>query len=339
VYSGRCESGSTEIAFPLRKFGTSLFLLNVASDRTSDTYRLSSMPGSAFSVVRLSTSAAMLGKRNALDSLVASKTGYITSGKGLASLIGTNDIVLQTEGTGSSGATIFWDFEDGKLPAGAKAATYPGATAPVGPLPVIDNTKTYKGSYALHYATMHSATNRIFMYTLPANWGPVLWGRAYIYFTPSLPMPVAGATSSHGTMFKGIYNPSRYWYEWGAELGLFFLDQHIPEPPGYPEWCIYNNVTPEANTWLCLEWVFNGIDDGTGNASEPRIFINGEELPPVKKVLWNETFFPDKPAGKYLPVQDFVEIWLGMQEWHQWLGFDEFWLDDVAISKTRIGIK
>jgi len=56
---------------------------------------------------------------------------------------------------------------------GAKAATYP-VHGPVGPLPVIDNTKTYKGSYALHYATMHSATTDFHVH-LPANWGPVLW--------------------------------------------------------------------------------------------------------------------------------------------------------------------
>jgi len=46
-------------------------------------------------------------KRNALDSLFGSKTGYITSGQRSCFLDRQqNDIVLQTEGTGSSGATF-----------------------------------------------------------------------------------------------------------------------------------------------------------------------------------------------------------------------------------------
>ena len=337
VYKGRISGGETRVNFPIGKFGAGIFLLNIVSEGLNDTYKLSTIAGNTFSVTRI-TSYYGLGKRAALDSLQASKTGYITYGKGLTSLSGTNNITLVTEGTGSAGATIFWDFENGQLPTGATLASLPGGGA-VGQLPVVDLTKAFAGTHALHYATMHSANNRVFMYNLPANWGNVMWVRAYMYFTPSLPINIPPDGSSHGTMFKGIYNPQRYWYETGVELGKFFLDQHIPEPPGYPEWCMYNEITPTPNTWLCLEWEFNGIDDGTGNATEPRLFINGEEVQITRKTLWNNGFLPDKPADEYLPVQNFIQIWLGMEMWHSWTGFDEFWFDDVAISKTRIGIK
>jgi hypothetical protein len=339
-FSGRINSGETRIGFGLGNFGTNIFLLNILSNGMNDTYKFSCATGKSFSAVRVSPSKILcrLGKRNAADSLQASKTGYITYVKELSSLTGTNNITLETEGTGSAGATIFWDFEDGKLPVGAKTAALPGGGA-VGQLPVVDKSRPYSGNYALHYATMHSAYNRIFMFTLPANWGPVLWVRAYMNFTPSLPLNIPPDGSSHGTMFKGIYNPQRYWYETGVELGKFFLDQHIPEPPGYPEWCIYNDIIPPPDTWLCLEWEYNGVDDGTGNATIPQLYINGEKVPISRQVLWNNGFLPDKPAGEYKPVQDFIEIWLGMEMWHSWNGFDDFWFDDVAISKTRIGIK
>jgi hypothetical protein len=225
------------------------------------------------------------------------------------------------------------------MPTGIKAAAYPGQN-PVGQMPVVDKSRAYKGSsYALHYATMHSAYNRVCMYTLPANWGPVMWMRVFINFTPSLPINIPPDGSSHGTMFKGIYNPSRYWYETGAELGKFLQIQHIPEPPGYPEWCLFNAKTPEPDAWLCLEMEFNGVADATSNATEPRLFINGEEITVTSKTLWNNGFLPNKPDGQYLAAQNFIEVWLGFQAWHQWTGFDEFWLDDVAISKTRIGCK
>ena len=338
VFAGRIAGGETKINFPLGKLGAGMFLLNIVSDGLNDTYKLSSIAGNTFSITRL-TSYYGLGKKAALDSLQASKTGYITYGKGLTSLSGTNNITLVTEGTGSAGATIFWDFEDGALPAGAKLAALPGQNA-VGPLPKVDKLLPYKGTYSLHYDSLHNVNgNRMFMYTLPANWGPVLWLRAYINLRPSLPINIPPDASSHGTMFKGIYNPSRYWYEMGAELGNFFLDQHIPEPPGFPEWCIYNTVTPPASTWLCLELQCNGVDDGTGNASIPVLYINGEQVPVSRQTLWDNGFSPNKPQGEYKPVQDFIEIWLGTEMWHSWTGFDEFWLDDVAISKTRIGIK
>jgi hypothetical protein len=339
-YCGRINSGETRIGFGLGKLGSNIFLLNIRSNGMNDTYKFSSITGKSFSAVRISPSKSLggLGKSSAADSLQASKPGYVTYVKELSSLTGTCNITLETEGTGSAGATIFWDFEDGKLPAGAKAAAYPGGN-PVGQMPVVDKSRAYKGTYGLHYATMHSAYNRIFMYTLPANWGPVMWVRAYMNFTPSLPINIPPDGSSHGTMFKGIYNPQRYWYETGVELGKFLQIQHIPEPPGYPEWCIFNNKVPPADVWLCLEWEFNGVKDSTNNATEPRFFINGEEIPVTSRTLWDNGFQPNKPAGKYLPAQDFIEIWMGLQAWHQWTGFDDFWFDDVAISKTRIGIK
>jgi hypothetical protein len=337
VYNGRMAAGETRVGFSLEKLGGSIFLLNFVSGRLNETFKLSPLTGKTFSVTRMSFSS-YLGKRAALDSLQAGKKGYITYMKELSSLTGTNNIVLETEGTGSAGATIFWDFESGALPAGAKAAALPNQ-GPVGQLPAVDKSRPYKGTYSCHYATMHQARNRVYMYTLPANWGPVMWVRAYMNFTPSLPINIPPDGSSHGTMFKGIYNPQRYWYETGVELGKYFLDQHIPEPPGYPEWCIYNNITPPSDMWLCLEWQYNGVDDGTGNATIPVLYINGEEVPVTRQTLWNNGFLPDKPAGDYKPVQDFIEIWLGMEMWHDWTGFDEFWFDDVAISKTRVGIR
>lgn len=270
-------------------------------------------------------------RKGAAETLRVKRGGYKVFEKALAVNTGVQDAALEIDGIGCAAAPVCWDFESGQLPAGTRAAQLPGQPAR-GPLPKVDQLQAHGGKYAMHLDNLTGQPMRDIAYTLPANFGPILWGRMWVYITPGAPMPVAGRESSHGALFKGIYAPDRYWYELGFEKGKYLQIQHIPEPPGFPEWVLYVEKGPPNAKWECVEWEFDGRAP-----SEPRLFVDGEEIPVSSKIGWDNGFFQDKPANLYKPATDFNEFWLGLDMYHPIKDPTQLWFDDVAVAPVRIG--
>lgn len=270
-------------------------------------------------------------RKGAAETLRIRRGGYKPFEKALAANSGIHDAALEIDGIGCAAAPVCWGFEDGRLPAGTRAAQLPGQPAR-GPLPKVDQLQAHGGQWAMHLDNLTGQPMRDIAYTLPAKFGPVLWGRAWVYITPGAPLPVAGRESSHGAFFKGIYAPDRYWYEVGFEKGKYLQIQHVPEPPGFPEWVLYVEKGPPNAKWECVEWEFDGRAP-----SEPRLFVDGEEIPVSRKVGWDNGFFDEKPANLYKPAVDFNEIWLGLDMYHPIKDPTQLWFDDVAVAQSRIG--
>ncbi len=242
-------------------------------------------------------------------------------------------------GVGCSGAALCWDFEEGAIPTGFM----PSRDEFNGEL-LVDNTRPHGGSYSLHAMDLSGGTpgtaggpKKSIKYDLPANFGPTMWGRAFVYTTPERPM-------SHAGMFNARYprpnNPSTSmetldWYEVASYQEKYMAIWHPPEPPGFPEWVSVSDTMLVLDTWTCLEWLFDGANGQEAEAADPKVWLDGTEL------AWPEQFVFSDPEGAARPVQEkaenFTMIETGVVMYQGLTVPTNWWIDDLAIGPERIG--
>src|SRR5260221_506090 len=243
-------------------------------------------------------------------------------------------------GTGCTGlGTICWDFEEGKLPAG----WVPYRNEFNGSL-VVDVTRPHKGSYSLHAKDFNGGVEgqqggpkHTIRFDLPANFGPTLWGRAFVYTTPARPM-------SHAGLFNARYpRPNATstaitaldWYEVATYMQKYMTVWHPPEPPGYPEWVQVSDAPLVLDDWACLEWLFDGANGANAEAADPRMWLDGTEL------TWPAPFVFSDPATTKRPIQEkaqnFTVLETGAYLYQGLPTTTNWWIDDLAVGKQRIG--
>ncbi|HEX3850279.1 MAG TPA: hypothetical protein VHW01_04895, partial [Polyangiaceae bacterium] len=202
--------------------------------------------------------------------------------------------------------TICWDFETGALPTGWSKYRdeFTGSI-------LVDNTKAHKGTYALHAKDLTGGVlmgdggpKKTIRYNLPANFGPVLWGRVWVYTDTGVAM---NRPPSHSGLFNARYaRPGTTdtdiskldWYEVATYTQNYMSVWHPPEPPGYPEWVKVSGTPMVMNTWACLEWEFDGQNGTEAQAADPRTWLNGTEL------TWPMEFVFSVPATTVRPTQE-----------------------------------
>jgi hypothetical protein len=272
------------------------------------------------------------------------------AGAGGAAATGTIDGGTDVDGAGDGGAkesgsgcaapgTICWDFEEGKVPSG----WVPYRNEFNGSL-VVDGTRPRKGSYSLHAKDFSGGVEgqqggpkHTIRFDLPANFGPVLWGRAYVYTTPARPM-------SHAGIFNARYpRPNATstaidaldWYEVATYMQKYMSIWHPPEPPGYPEWVQVSDTMVVLDGWACIEWLFDGANGANGEAADPRVWLEGTEL------TWPAPFVFSDPATTTRPTQekarDFTVLETGAYLYQGLPTTTNWWIDDLAVGKQRIG--
>jgi hypothetical protein len=243
-------------------------------------------------------------------------------------------------GTGCSALdTLCWDFEQGALPAGWT----PYRNEFSGQL-VVDATRPHRGMYSLHAKDRvggaegaQGGPKKTIRFNLPANFGPTLWGRAFVYTTPARPM-------SHAGIFNARYpRPNATatsidkldWYEVATYMQKYMTVWHPPEPPGYPEWVQVGDTLLVLDGWACLEWLFDGANGTNPQAADPRLWLNGTEL------RWPMSFVFSDPATTVRPTQDkaqnFTVLETGAYLYQGLPTTTNWWLDDLAVGKQRIG--
>ncbi|WP_123784130.1 hypothetical protein [Corallococcus macrosporus] len=235
--------------------------------------------------------------------------------------------------------TLCWDFEEGHIPAGWT----PYRDEFSGTLRV-DDTRAYRGRYALHARALAGGTEgsqggpkKTLRFELPAGFGPVLWGRVYVYTSPARPM-------SHAGLFNARYpRPGRTggamdtldWYEVATYRQRYMAIWHPPEPPGFPEWVRLSDTPLVLDAWACLEWLFDGANGTQPEAAEPRVWLDGTEL------QWPETFVFSEPPTQERPVRekvtDFTVLEAGVFLYQGLPVPTDWWLDDLAVGPRRIG--
>ncbi|MBM7116268.1 hypothetical protein I3V78_22190 [Archangium primigenium] len=234
--------------------------------------------------------------------------------------------------------TLCWDFEEGTIPSGWT----PFRDEFTGRL-LVDDSRPHRGRYALHAQGMvggkegdQGGPKKTIRYNLPEGFGPVLWGRAYVYATPERPM-------SHAGLFNARYPrpgsgerafDTLDWYEVATYQKKYMSIWHPPEPPGFPEWVQVSDTPLVLDAWTCLEWQFDGANGTEPEAALPRVWLDGQEL------AWPETFvFSDPPApppvrekaSNFTVLETGVFLYQGLSVPTDW------WIDDLAVGKERIG--
>jgi hypothetical protein len=257
----------------------------------------------------------------------------------------------EAAGQGEAGAscsqagTLCWGFEEGAIPPGwmryRTGDGFPGQL-------LVDQTMPHRGNYSLHAKDYHGGSPTVqggpkytITYSLPANFGPVLWGRAFVYTSPAAPQ-------SHAGFFNARYpRPNSTatamslldWYEVatfpppGTTSPSYMAIYHPPEPTGTPEDVRVSDASVVLNNWACLEWLFDASGGSDAQAAEPRMWLDGTEL------SWPTTFI--YPTGAQAPAREkatnFIELETGIYMYQGLTAVTNWWIDDLAVGPQRIG--
>ena len=242
----------------------------------------------------------------------------------------------------ATAGTLCWDFEEGTIPVGwtAYRNEFVGAL-------LVDSSKAHRGQYALHVKDFRGGVEgqqggpkHTLQFTLPPGFGPQLWGRAYVLLNPEVP-------ASHAGLFNARYPrpgmsatapiTALNWYEVATYMTRYMTIWHPPEPPGYPEWVQLATDTDPliVDRWACLEWQFDGGNGTAPQAADPRLWRNGVE------VTWPTTMVFADPPSTTRPTQekaaDFTKLEVGVYLYQGLTKVTNWWIDDLAVGKQRIG--
>ena len=239
-------------------------------------------------------------------------------------------------GTGCNGATVCYDFEACVTPAGWTVPKFPNGEGNIGAgTLLVDKDKAHGGVCALHMKDFSGdQPQHALLADLPANFGPILWGRAWV-FNSATP-------TSHGALIKTRYtvpgSTDVDLYEVGYENHNYKGIWHNPLPPsGLPEWELPSPLKVVVGAWTCVEWLFDSQNGDQPEAADPRIWQDGVEA------VWGKGNQYDLTNGK-TPTRpptpkgsNFVGIEIGLTMYHSIDQVTNIYLDDLAFGKTRIG--
>lgn len=255
----------------------------------------------------------------------------LAGGSGSAGASGTGT------GTGCSGRTLCWDFEEGALPNGWTKRFDEGGQGQL----LVDDTKAFGTSkYALHAKGIQGGGPRkTIIYQLPASFGPVLWGRARVYTSPTRP-------DAHAGLFAAYYPPvgsnsaamnTLDWYEVASFEQAYMSIWHPPWPPGFPESVQVSDTRLVLEEWTCLEWQFDGQNGNEAEAARPRVWLDGTELAWPTKFAFSEEKQREETEPFRNKATSFTVVETGVTMWQAMPTPNDWWIDDLAVGTQRVG--
>ena len=267
--------------------------------------------------------------------------GAGTAGGGAGGSAGQAGLGGGASGAGGSasnckGATVCYDFEECSTPAGWTVPKFPDGEGNIGAGSLlVDQVKAHGGLCSLHMKDYSGdQPQHSLLADLPPNFGPILWGRAWVFNTAT--------PTSHGALIKTRYaipnSTDVDWYEVGYESHKYKGIWHNPLPPtGLPEWELPSPLTVAIGKWTCIEWLFDSQNGDQPQAADPRVWQDGVEAVFGTGNAYDLTHGktptrPITPKGS-----NFVSIEVGLTMYHQIDQVTNIYLDDLAFGKARIG--
>src|SRR5262249_33596095 len=130
------------------------------------------------------------------------------------------------------------------------------------------------------------------------------------------------------------------WYEVATYTQKYMSIWHPPEPPGYPEWVQVADTPLVLDDWACLEWQFDGANGANAQAADPKMWLNGTELT-WPRCTWPAPSVSSEPPTTTRPVQEkaqnFTVLETGAYLYQGLPTTTNWWIDDLAVAKERIG--
>jgi hypothetical protein len=233
------------------------------------------------------------------------------------------------------------DFES-HSPNAAPGAPWTEETYDTGAIIRIDETRAFTGSRALHITTPRGANYRRGYVAIHLG-GPLpqlqsgFFGRAMVWLDAA-PQSTPGAPPVHWTLLQGEGRSGDGRYNSIYRLGL--------EEGGGRRFMANFETTPPATTdcrqrtlrriplrqWACVEWRFSVAR----NALE--FWIDGARITRVTDRA-RSTFAcrGDDLDGQWLAPPKFASFYLGFERYADSVNDQDLWIDDVVLSKKRVG--
>jgi hypothetical protein len=227
----------------------------------------------------------------------------------------------------TSGTELCEDFESGALDPKIwiQHATTGGSL-------VVDKQHVHGGAYALHVKLTAGAQQSAQIQdavTFPAM-NNTFYTRAYFYFSPDLPADMMGgfheayllATGNNdlGFVEAGLGSAGNKQYVGYSEYYGDGPDVHA-HGPTFTEFGPDSSTMVVPKTWICLEL----MQGGDATTTHRRVWVDGNELPEQVSDF----------SGRAPPQFSLMSI--GVLQYHQTPTLTDVWIDDVRVSRARIG--
>jgi hypothetical protein len=227
----------------------------------------------------------------------------------------------------TDGTELCEDFESGALdPKVWGRHTTAGASL------VVDGEHVHGGRSALHVKLVagQQATAQITdAVTFPAT-DNTFYTRAYFYFSPDLPADDTGGF--HMAFLLATGNNDLGFVEAGlgsaGDKQYLGYSEYYGAGPGvhshgatFTEFGPRSMVRVAPKAWLCLEL----MQGGDATTTHRRVWVDGKELPE------QVSNYSDRKPPKF----DLMSV--GILQYHPTPVLTDVWIDDVRVSRTRIG--
>jgi hypothetical protein len=221
-------------------------------------------------------------------------------------------------------------------------APWSEATFKSGAVITVDAEHAFSGQQALHVFTPRGARYRRGYVAIHLK-SPVpdamsgMYGRAMV-FLDAAPIPLTGAPPVHWTLLQGEGRSAddRYnsIYRLGVEGkdGTQLMANFETTPPVTTDCKRQSTLTLPVRRWTCVEWQFEVA------SNEMRYWRDGREIVHVAgRVVKANACRGNDLQGEWLAPPKFDSFYIGFERYADSANDQHLWLDDVAISKQRVG--
>lgn len=206
---------------------------------------------------------------------------------------------------------------------------------------VIDDARSFSGTQSLRVLTPAGAKYRRGYVAIHLG-GPLpqlqsgMYGRAMVWLE-SAPEPVPGGRV-HWTLLQGEGRSAddRYnsIYRLGLEErgGLGLMANFETTPPVTTDCKQRSDLTLPLRRWACVEWRF----EVAGNELE--FWIDGQRITHVRdRIADPKACKGNDLGGTWVAPPKFDSLYMGFERYTDSANDQRLWIDDVALSKARVG--
>jgi hypothetical protein len=232
------------------------------------------------------------------------------------------------------------DFEShprGQLP----GAPWSEATFKSGAVIVVDAGHSFSGQQAMHVFTPRDAKYRrgymaIHLKTPVPDAMSGMFGRARVYLDEA-PVAMPGAPPVHWTLLQGEGRSAddRYnsIYRLGVEGagGTQLMANFETTPPVTTDCRQLSAQTLPVRRWTCVEWHMEAASD------EMQFWLDGRKVVHVAGKAAANACRGNDLQGEWRAPPKFASFYIGFERYADSANDQNLWIDDVALSKTRVG--